>query len=64
LATEVASVQSTGEPILGTDEVWPTDGVEPIVEMVDAPTPMINDQALVEDIARDHMDIERETVFH
>jgi hypothetical protein len=60
LATEVASVQPTGEPVLNTDEVRPTDGVDPIVETVDAPTPMIEDQAPKE-VARDHTDTERET---
>jgi hypothetical protein len=32
-----------------------TNGVEPVVETVDAPTPMIEDQAPVEDIARDRV---------
>jgi hypothetical protein len=50
------------DPILSTNEVWPTDGVEPIVEMVDAPTPMIEDQAPMEDIARDHTDTKQEIV--
>jgi hypothetical protein len=62
LATEVASVQSAGEPVLGTDEVQPTDGVEPVVETVDAPTPMIEDQAPEENFAQGHTDTERETI--
>jgi hypothetical protein len=59
LATEVATVQLAEEPVLGTDEVRPTDGVEPVVETVDAPTPMI-EQAPQENIAQGHTDTERE----
>jgi hypothetical protein len=43
------------------DEVRPTDDVEPVVEMVSAPTPIEANQA-PEDIAGDHTDTERETV--
>jgi hypothetical protein len=62
LATEVVSVQPTGEPIFSRDEVRPTDDVGPVVETVDAPTLMIEDQAPVEDITRDHTDTEWDTV--
>jgi hypothetical protein len=62
LATEVASVQPAGEPVLGTDEVRPTGGVEPVVETVDASTPMIEDQAPEENIAREHTYTDWETV--
>jgi hypothetical protein len=44
------------------DEVRPTDGVEPVVETVDAPTLMIEDQAREVNIAWEHTDTERETV--
>jgi hypothetical protein len=44
LATGVADVQEPREPVLGTDAVQTTDGVEPVVEMVEAPMPMIGDQ--------------------
>jgi hypothetical protein len=63
LATDLASVQGPGEPILGTDEVWLIDGVDPVVETVDPLMPMIEDHAPMEDIARDPMDTERETVL-
>jgi hypothetical protein len=39
-----------------------TDGVEPVVETIDAPTPMIEDHAPEKDIAQDPMDTKRETV--
>jgi hypothetical protein len=58
----VVSVQSIGEHVLGTDEVRPTNGAEPIVETVDAPTTMIEDQVPTEDIAWDPTDTEWETV--
>jgi hypothetical protein len=61
LVTEVASVQPTRELVLNTNEVQLTDGVEPVVETVDAPTRMIKDQ-VPEEVARDHTDTERETV--
>jgi hypothetical protein len=54
LATAVASVQPARDPILGTDEVRLTDDIEPVVETVDTPTPMIKDQAPEENIAREH----------
>jgi hypothetical protein len=62
LATDVASVQETEDPIRGTDEVRPTDGVEPVVETVDAPAPMLRDQAPEEQGARDPTDTEQDTV--
>jgi hypothetical protein len=62
LATDVASVQSPGAPVLGTDEVRPTDGAEPVLETVDTPMPMIEDQAPADDIARDPTDTKRETI--
>jgi hypothetical protein len=43
LATDVASVQEMEAPIPGTDEVRPTDEIEPVEEMVDAPAPMTKD---------------------
>jgi hypothetical protein len=46
----------------GTDEVQPTDGVEPVVETVDAPTPMIGDHMPKEESALVHTDTEQETV--
>jgi hypothetical protein len=42
--------------------VQPTDGMEPIVETVDAPTPMIGDHTLEEESAQVHTDTEQETV--
>jgi hypothetical protein len=42
--------------------VRPTDGAEPVVETVDTPTPMIEDQAPEEHATRDPTDTERETV--
>jgi hypothetical protein len=62
LATGVADVQEPMEPVLGTDEVQPTDGVEPVVETVEAPTPMIGDQTPEEESARTLTDTEQETV--
>jgi hypothetical protein len=62
LAMNVPSVQLPGELVLGTDEVRPTDGTEPVVETVDALTPMIEDQAPEEHAARHPTDIERETI--
>jgi hypothetical protein len=41
--------------------VWPTDGVEPVMETVDA-LMLVEGQA-PEEVARDHMDIEWETVL-
>jgi hypothetical protein len=61
LATGVANVQEQTEPIRGTDEVQPTDGVELVVETVDAPTPMIEDHTPEEESARVHTDTEQET---
>jgi hypothetical protein len=61
LAIEVASVQASGEPVLSTDEVRPTDGVEPVVETVSMPMPIKATQA-PEDIPRDHTDTERESI--
>jgi hypothetical protein len=58
----VASVQKLTEPVLGTDEVQLTDGGEPVVETVDAPTPMIGDQTPEEQCARMNTDTEQETV--
>jgi hypothetical protein len=52
LATTVASIQEPTEPLPGTDEVHQTDGVEPVVETVDAPTPMIGDNKLEEQSVR------------
>jgi hypothetical protein len=46
----------------GTDEVQPTDGVEPVVETVDAPTPMIGDYTPEEESARILTDTKQETV--
>jgi hypothetical protein len=46
----------------GTDELQPTDGVEPFVETVDASTPMIRDHTPEEESARVHTDTEQETV--
>jgi hypothetical protein len=63
LAIAVASVQEPEEPILGTDEVRPTDGVEPVMETVDAPTPMIEDHTPEEKIARINIDTEWDTVL-
>jgi hypothetical protein len=62
LATEVAHVQEEAEPVPCTDEVQPTNGVEPFVETVDAPTPMIGDHTLEEESARTHTDTEQGTV--
>jgi septal ring-binding cell division protein DamX len=62
LATDLASVQLPGGPVLVTEEVRPTDGAEPVGETVDAPTPMIEDQAPKEHAARDPTDTERETI--
>jgi hypothetical protein len=44
------------------EEVQPTDGMEPIVETVEAPMPMIGDQTPEEESARTHTDTEQETV--
>jgi hypothetical protein len=62
LATEVASVQEPEEPVLGTDEVRSTDGGEPLMETVDAPTPMIEDQMPEEEVERTNTDTEQEIV--
>jgi hypothetical protein len=62
LARYVASVQASGEPVLCTDEVRPTDSVEPVVKTVGAPTPIVEANQAPEDIARDQTDTERETV--
>jgi hypothetical protein len=51
LATGVADVQEPPEPVPSTDEVQPTDGVEPIMETVEVPTPMNRDQT-PEDVGR------------
>jgi hypothetical protein len=62
LATGVANVQEQLEPVPATDEVQPTDGVEPVVETVDVPMPMIGDHTPEEESARVHMDTKQETV--
>jgi hypothetical protein len=56
LATVVASVQEPVDPVLGTDEVQLTDGVEPVVETVDALTPMIADHMPEEESTRINTD--------
>jgi hypothetical protein len=43
-------------PVLGTEEVRLTEGIEPVEETVDAPTPMIQGQTLEENGARNPMD--------
>jgi hypothetical protein len=58
----VASVQESTEPVPGTNEVQPTNGVEPIVETVDAPMPMIENHTPEEESTRVHTDTEQETV--
>jgi hypothetical protein len=50
------------EPVPGTEEVQPTEGVEPFVETVDAPTPMIGDQMPEEESAQTHTDTEQGTL--
>jgi hypothetical protein len=62
LATGVADVQEPMEPVPGTDEVQPTNGVEPVVETVEAPTPMIRDQTPEEESARILTDTKQETI--
>jgi hypothetical protein len=59
LATEMASVQEPRGPVLGTGEVRPTDGKEPFVETVDAPTPNVEDQAPEEQATNQLTDTER-----
>jgi hypothetical protein len=44
------------------DEVQPTDGAEPVMEMVDVPTPMIEDHTQEEESARVNTDTEQEIV--
>jgi hypothetical protein len=62
LATEVASVQEVGEPVLSTDEVRPlTEGEGPIVETVGTPT--LEATQVPEEIAQEQAVIERETVL-
>jgi hypothetical protein len=62
LTTRVADVQEPLEPVPGTDEVQAIDGGEPVVEMVDAPTPMIRDHTSEEESAQVHTNTEHETV--
>jgi hypothetical protein len=50
------------EPVPGTNEVQPTDGVEPVMETIEAPMPMIGDQTPEEESARTLTDTEQETV--
>jgi hypothetical protein len=47
---------------VGTDEVRPTDGVEPVVETVDTPALIIDNPTSEEDIARIQTDTEWDTV--
>jgi hypothetical protein len=62
LATEVASVQEVGEPVLSTDEVRPlTEGEGPVVETVGTPT--LEATQVPEEIAQEQAVIERETVL-
>jgi hypothetical protein len=62
LATEVADVQETREPVPDTEEVQPTDGVEPFVETVDAPRLEIGNQTPEGESARTQTDPEQGSV--
>jgi hypothetical protein len=60
---EMATVHSVEEGAvlamdLGTDEVQPTDVIEPIMETVNAPTLMISNQKPKEEVARNNIDSE------
>jgi hypothetical protein len=63
LATEVASVQEPGGPVLGTWEVRPTDSKEPFVEMVDAPAPNVEEHTPEEETTNQLTDTEREEIW-
>jgi hypothetical protein len=62
LATAVVSVQEPTQPVPGTDEVQLIDGIEPVVETVDAPTSMIEDHTPEEESAWVNTDTEQETI--
>jgi chromosome segregation ATPase len=62
LAIDLANVQETDDPVLGTDEVRPTDGVEPIMETVDIPAPLVDNPTPEEDIAQINMDTKQDTI--
>jgi hypothetical protein len=59
LAKNVASVQETEDPVLGIDEVRLTDGVEPVMETVDAPAPLADKSTPEEENAWINTDTER-----